>query len=51
MKYNVVYKYIINAPSTLINMCKNLFLLGQREVICLFTLVTNKGEHSIIYSM
>ena len=23
---------------------------GQREVISFFTLVTNKGEHSIIYS-
>ena len=23
---------------------------GQREVISFFTLITNKGEHSIIYS-
>jgi hypothetical protein len=26
------------------------FEFGQREVISVFTLVTNKGEHSIIYS-
>jgi hypothetical protein len=50
IKYKVFYKYIINAKPTAINTCKNLFHFGQREAICLFTLVTNKGEHSIIYS-
>ena len=45
MKYTVVY--CINAPSAAINTCKNVFSFGQREVLCLFTLVTNKGEHSI----
>ena len=49
MKYTVVY--CINAPSAAINTCKNVFSFGQREVLCLFTLVTNKGEHSIIYFM
>ena len=44
------YMYIINATATVINTCKNLFDFCQREAICLFMLVTNKGEHSIIYS-
>ena len=35
---------------TAINTCKNIFDFGQREAICLFTLVTNKGAYSIIYS-
>ena len=39
---------IINATTTAINTCKNVFEFGQREVISVFTLVTNKGEHSII---
>jgi hypothetical protein len=30
---------------------KNVFDFGQREVIFFFTLVTNKGEHSIIYTV
>jgi hypothetical protein len=47
IKYNVLYKYIINATTTPINTCKKLFEFGQREVISFFTLVTNKGEHSI----
>ena len=52
MKYNVFNKYIINVTSTTteINTCKQIFEFGQREVISFFTLVTNKGEHSIIYS-
>jgi hypothetical protein len=29
---------------------KKIVEFGQREVISFFTLVTNKGEHSIIYS-
>ena len=47
IKYNIFYKYIINATTTAINTCKKLFELGQREVISFLTLVTNKGEHSI----
>jgi hypothetical protein len=43
-KYNVFNKHIINATTTPINT----FEFGQREVISVFTLVTNKGEHSII---
>ena len=43
-------KYIINVTTTEINTCKKIFEFGQREVISFFTLVTNKGEHSIIYS-
>jgi len=42
-------KYIISATTTAINTCKNFFDFGQREVISFFTLVTYKGEHSIIY--
>jgi hypothetical protein len=49
IKYNVFNKYIINV-TTAINTCKKIFEFGQREVIFFFTLVTNKGEHSIIYS-
>ena len=48
--YNVFYKYIINATTTEINTCKKIFDFGEREVISFFTLVNNKGEHSIIYS-
>ena len=33
-----------------INTCKKIVEFGQREVISFFTLVTNKGEHSVIYS-
>jgi hypothetical protein len=29
---------------------KKIFEFSQREVMSFFTLVTNKGEHSIIYS-
>ena len=50
IKYNVCNKYIINVTTTGINTCKKIFEFGQREVISFFTLVTNKGEHSIIYS-
>ena len=50
IKYNVFNKYIINVTTTEINTCKKIFEFGQREVISFFTLVTNKGEHSIIYS-
>ena len=49
MQCNIKIHYI-NANSTAINTCKHLFSFGQREVICLFTLVTNNGEHTIIYS-
>ena len=34
--------------TTAINTCKKKVELGQREVISFLTLVTNKGEHSII---
>ena len=47
IKYNVFNKYIINVTTTEINTCKKIFEFGQREVISFFTLVTNKGEHSI----
>ena len=50
IKYNAFYKYIINATRTATNTCKTEFDFGQREVISFFTLVTNKGEYSIIYS-
>jgi hypothetical protein len=50
IKYNVFNKYIINVTTTGINTCKKIFEFAQREVISFFTLVTNKGEHSIIYS-
>ena len=50
IKYNVFNKYIINVTTTDINTCKKIFEFGQREVISFFTLVINKGEHSIIYS-
>jgi hypothetical protein len=50
IKYNVFNKYIINVTTTEINTCKQIYEFGQREVISFFTLVTNKGEHSIIYS-
>ena len=48
IKYNVFNKYIINVTTTEINTRKKIFEFGQREVISFFTLVTNKGEHSII---
>jgi hypothetical protein len=41
---------IIKVTTTEINTCKRIFEFGKREVISFFTLVTNKGEHSIIYS-
>ena len=47
---NVFNKYMINVTTTAINTCKKIFEFDQREVISFFTLVTNKGEHSIIYS-
>ena len=50
IKYNVFNKYIINVTTTEINTYKKIFEFGQREVISIFTLVTNKGEYSIIYS-
>ena len=50
IKYNVCNKYIINVTTTEINTCKQIFEFGQREVISFFTLVTNKGEHSIFCS-
>jgi hypothetical protein len=33
---NVFYKYIINATTTVINTCKKLFEIDQREVISFF---------------
>jgi hypothetical protein len=42
--------HIINVTTTELNTRKKIFEFGQREVISFFTLVTNKGEHSIIYS-
>jgi hypothetical protein len=48
IKYNVFNKYVINVTTIEINTCKNKFEFGQREVISFFTLVNNKGEHSII---
>jgi hypothetical protein len=50
IKYNVFNKYIINVTTTEINTCKKIFEFGQRGVISFFTLVTNNGEHSFIYS-
>ena len=50
IKYNAFNKYIINVTTTGINTCKKIFEFCQREVISFYTLVTNKGEHSIIYS-
>jgi hypothetical protein len=47
---NVFNKYMINVTSTAINTCKKILEFGQRDVISFFSLVTNKGEHSIIYS-
>ena len=38
------------ATTTAINTRKNYLTFGQREVISFFTLVTNKGEHSIFCS-
>jgi hypothetical protein len=35
IKYNVFYKYIINATTTAINACTQFFDVGQREVIFL----------------
>jgi hypothetical protein len=43
-------KITIDVTTTGINTCKKIFEFGQREVISFFTLVTNKGDHSIIYS-
>ena len=37
----------MNITTTEINTCKKIFEFGQREVISFFSLVTNKGEHSI----
>ena len=51
IKYNVFNKYIINVTSTEINTRKKIFEFGQKEVISFFTLVTNKGEHSIILNV
>ena len=50
IKYNVFNKYIIKVTTTEINRGKTIFEFGQREVISFFTLVTNKGEHSIFCS-
>ena len=50
IKYNVFNKYIIYTTTTAINTCNKLFDFGQREVFSFFTLVTNKGEHSIVCS-
>ena len=50
IKYDVFNKYIINVTTTEINTCKKIFEFGQRVVISFFTSVTNKGEHSVIYS-
>ena len=52
IKCNVFNKYMINVTTTAKIPVKQtlVFEFGQREVISVFTLVTNKGEHSIIYS-
>ena len=50
IKYKVFNKDIINVTTTEINTCKQIFEFGEREVISFFTLVTNKGEHSVIFS-
>ena len=50
IKYNVFNIYIINVTTTGINTCNKIFEFGQREVISFLTLVTNKGEHSILCS-
>ena len=50
MKYNVFNNHIINVTTTEINTCKKIFKFGQRDVISFFSLVINKGEHSIIHS-
>jgi uncharacterized protein YcfL len=46
IKYNVLYKYIINATTTAINTCKQVIWRWSKGGN-LFTLVINKGEHSI----
>ena len=43
--------YLINITTTEIYTCKKIFEFGQREVISFFTLVTNKGEHSMEESL
>ena len=49
IKYNVFYKYIINATKTAINACKKkLFDVGQREVI-LFIYVSYLTRESTLY--
>jgi hypothetical protein len=50
IKYNVFNKYIINVTTTEINTCKKIFEFGQREVISFFTLVTNKGESTLVFT-
>ena len=36
--------------TTAINTCNKIVKFGQREVMSFIALLTNKGEHSIIYS-
>jgi hypothetical protein len=50
IKYNVFNEYIINVTTTEINTCKKIFEFGQREVISFFTLVTNKGESTLVFT-
>jgi hypothetical protein len=48
IKYNVFYKYIINATTTAINACKKLFDVGQREVI-FFIYISYLTRESTLY--
>jgi hypothetical protein len=48
IKYNVFYKYIINATTTAINACKKLFDVGQREVF-FFIYVSYLTRESTLY--
>ena len=48
IKYNVFYKYIINATTTAINACKKLFDVGQREVVY-FIYVSYLTRESTLY--
>ena len=48
IKYNVLYKYMISMPTTAINTCiKVIWHWSKGGSFFLFSLVTNKGEHSI----
>ena len=44
-------QYFINTTTTAINTSKKkVFDFGQREIICLFTLVTFKGENMLLFT-